>query len=82
MFQAGQRVRALGVNPMTKAKIGDTGTIIGMFCNLPVVEFDRDIGGHDGSSTAKGKDGHCWLMEPHWVEVIKTSGIAKSDWRH
>lgn len=43
--------------------IGKTGTVIGVHGGSVCVEFDEDVGGHDGNnSTVQGKEGHCWWL--------------------
>jgi hypothetical protein len=39
-----------------------------------VLEFDKNIGGHDGLSYASGKDGHCviyYFYPPQWDKYFK-----------
>lgn len=46
---------------------GDKGTIIAKRDGQYLIQFDKDIGGHDGTfEKPLGKDGHCWwLYEEH-----------------
>ena len=42
-----------------------------------LVEFDKNIGGHDGShaSPIRGKDPHCWFCKPREITLIKPAKI-------
>ena len=52
-------------------KFGDTGTILDERRGLYLVEFDRDIGGHDGSN--RGERGHCCWLSPNKIRRIVKS---------
>lgn len=55
----------------TNIKFGDTGTILDERRGLYLVEFDRDIKGHDGSN--RGQDGHCcWLNKRKIRRIVRT----------
>lgn len=63
-FKVGDKVRA--IKCIAYAKVGALGTVIGAYMRDNVqhfcVEFDENIGGHDGNGIkgARGKKGHCW----------------------
>lgn len=46
---------------------GDKGTVMAKRDGQYLIQFDKDIGGHDGAfEKPLGKDGHCWwLYEEH-----------------
>lgn len=51
------------------------GTIIGRNRMEPydyLVEFDNDVGGHDGFGIGicNGKDGHCWYVNENELDLI------------
>ena len=72
----GDRVRCNGDGSANRKLGGKVGTIIGFLCNreddLPLVEFDADVGGHDGvgQCEASGEYGRCWFVPRASVEVI------------
>lgn len=78
VFKVGQRITYSG-----QAGYGDdyyeqiTGKVIVADCNQPynraLVEFDRDIGGHDG--LGDGKMGSCWWFDGE--ELLK--GVQSSN---
>ena len=52
-------------------RYGDTGTIIHERKGVYLVEFDKDIKGHDGSN--RGQDGHCcWLSKNKIRRVVRS----------
>lgn len=72
-FKIGDRVRIVSVTPIDEAdgvKIVDgmTGTVKEVDETEVGVEFDDDVNGHDGFW--EGKDGHCWYVEPKYLEKI------------
>lgn len=51
---------------------GKTGTIIEKGEWACLVEFDENVGGHNGTNAkVKGKDGHCWWVLCEDLELIK-----------
>lgn len=68
MWKIGDRVVVVTA-PRTRinVNIGDKGTVIDVRpCNGSVlVQFDKDIGGHDGNGRGSvvGKSGHCWWLD-------------------
>ena len=70
-LKIGDRVRIVSVTPIDEAdgvKIVDgmTGTVKEVDETEVGVEFDDDVNGHDGFW--EGKDGHCWYVEPKYLE--------------
>jgi hypothetical protein len=60
-FKVGDRVKAIEEVDCKDEIINELGTIIFVketSCNPYLVEFDNEIGGHDGDK--RGKFGHCW----------------------
>ena len=75
-LKIGDRVRVVSVTPIDEAdgvKIVDgmTGTVKEVDETEVGVEFDDDVNGHDGFW--EGKDGHCWYVEPKYLEKIEES---------
>lgn len=79
-FFVGDRVKYVGFHERMKGKIG---TIVKteLVDRGYLVEFDDNIRGHDGNTTTKYKNGHCWWVEDnHIVKVSpKTKIVISSD---
>lgn len=72
-FKVGDRVRCIDGLSNARAT-GKTGTVIDTYisgCQV-LVEFDKNIGGHDGLYETKGKDGHCWWLSESVLELTNT----------
>ena len=68
-FKVGDRVRCIKAN-WGRLKVGDLGTIVvRQNPDSNCVEFDRDVGGHDGDGA--GKFGHCWWLTENEFELVK-----------
>ena len=74
----GMRVKCVKLFDGKNIAIGKTGTIQffqiqrrGYDHPFVLVEFDKHINGHAGrgvdGSDFRGKDGHCWNMEPEYL---------------
>lgn len=48
---------------------GETGRVLGVFDDMALIEFDNDIGGHDGGGG--GKYGHCWYCYSEYVQLLQ-----------
>lgn len=72
-FKIGDRVKVISV-PSRKAAfidtmiIGMTGTVKELEKTFAGVEFDKYMGGHNGSWG--GKQGYCWYVERECLEKI------------
>jgi hypothetical protein len=62
----------------------DKGTLIVKRDGRYLIQFDREIGGHDGACEKPlGKDGHCWWMHKEdsylvsWALELKCKWIPK-----
>jgi outer membrane protein assembly factor BamB len=79
----GARVRCTrsGASASEGLCVGDTGTVRSTgLGNPPIgVEWDRDVGGHDGSRHFACADGRGWYVEADEVEVIGPSPRAGTD---
>lgn len=64
VLNPGIRVKAVG--NFEGKRLNGYGKVVFVRLGSPsgnvLVEFDRDIGGHDGNSIARGKNGHCWWL--------------------
>ena len=72
-FKIGDRVRVISIpNSFTaenpKIKMGLMGTVKDLNGAFVGVEFDEDMGGHNGSWN--GKQGYCWYIEDENLEKI------------
>lgn len=60
---------------------GDKGTIIVKRDGQYLIQFDRDIGGHDGACEKPlGKDGHCWWMYEEHSYLASCALELKCKW--
>ena len=73
-FKVGDRVKAIK-DAYGKAITDKTGTIIHLNDETSVlVEFDENIGGHDGLITyLKGKNGHCWWVAEEVIKLVDST---------
>ena len=74
MFEIGDRVQ-VSTTVGNYCLRNQYGTIIGRNGMEPydyLVEFDNDVGGHDGyeRATCNGKDGHCWYVYENELDLI------------
>lgn len=64
---------------------GKVGTIIGhsIYRKVPLVEFDENVGGHNGRCRAErnGKDGHCWYCRDKELEIFSQEPAAPASTR-
>lgn len=82
-FEVGMRVRCIkdGASESTGLRAGDTGTVRALApgTRTPIgVEWDRDVGGHDGNVRFKCAKGHGWYVEENEIEPISDSITARS----
>ena len=84
MFNIGDRVIATTDCDDNLNIVGIVGTIrcMGSSSTHLGVEFDNDVGGHDGFGTAicNGKSGHCWYVnenELDFVNYLKGEDLLK-----
>lgn len=81
-FFVGDRVKYVGFHERMRSKIG---TIVETELEDRgyLVEFDDNIRGHDGNTTTKYKNGHCWWVENNHIEKVnpktKTKIVISSD---
>lgn len=72
-FAVGTRVKCVAPRER-KHLAGKTGTVIAHSIgkNVPLVEFDENVNGHNGLRRAarKGKNGHCWYCCDDELEAI------------
>ncbi len=70
-FKVGDRVECIVATD--KTKVGDVGTVKG-FCEPCAphvgVEWDRNVGGHNGYENFDGKNGHCWFVDDSDIKII------------
>lgn len=75
-FKIGDRVKC--INRALFRELGEVGTIINVFKNWFTVEFDNEIGGHDGKLSGKsGKEGHCAYALPENLQLISETKTDK-----
>ena len=72
-LKSGSRVKCTEEVGDAKKK-NEIGTIIDVFCDNYLVQFDNDINGHYGNeiTAIKGKDRHCWWCVEKNLEPIKS----------
>ena len=81
-FFVGDRVKYVGFHGNMKGKIG---TIVEteLADRGYLVEFDDNIGGHDGNTRTTYKNGHCWWVESNHIVKVnpknKTKIVISSD---
>ena len=72
-FKVGDRVRNIKVYQLKDVCVGEIGIVISIDNNgYTSVQFDKDIGGHNGS-LSNGKRGYCWCFEPEYLELVTES---------
>lgn len=66
------RVMAKGIFVKSKDVDGCLGTVILVRRDECLVEFDDNVGGHDGFNTygVTGKPGHCWYINYGFLELV------------
>lgn len=69
-MNVGDRVVAINIMVESTLLDGESGTIIQIFDNdMILVEFDNDVGGHDGGGM--GEYGHCWYLYSENVQPLR-----------
>lgn len=69
----GKRIVAIEEVGHHNGNVGEKGTIILSNGDEILVEFDKNINGHDGADRrVKGKDGHCWWMQDYEWEYVES----------
>ena len=73
-FNVGDRVKCVTTREGESLKGGKVGTVIAhsIVKKVPLVEFDENVGGHNGRYRAErnGKDGHCWYCRDNELKAI------------
>lgn len=69
MIQKGMRVKS--VRRVGRASTIAEGVVLKIVDGQVCVEFDEDIGGHNGGPELTGKNGHCWWLEREYLQVLE-----------
>lgn len=72
-LKKGDRVVCIKIHDGKDEIVGKVGTIIYLLSNGEgvCVEYDENIGGHDGPGTGRGKLGHCWVCYARGEKIFK-----------
>lgn len=71
-YKVGDRVMSNENSVYEEKMFNKTATIIGIQSDSKtyLLEFDEDVGGHDGLGAWIGKDNHCWWVSENDFELI------------
>ena len=72
LYKVGDRVMTNENSVYYERMFNKTATIICVqsYNKSYLLEFDEDVGGHDGLGVFKGKDRRCWWVDEHDFELI------------